>query len=397
MKSNIKAGVTFMCEYVTPKDVEKYSGYIDYKDREEVKENINYEQDFSGYIEYMDSSSRKREIEKNNIKLFTNTKDNLTEIDKKLIKKQYNKSQEKGSLMWKGVFSFDTEWLKENEIINKEGQLNEGLLKESVRKSMSELIKREKFNLPVWTAEVHYNTKHFHVHTSLVEIEPKRTRGKLKQSTIEKTKKTMAFSLTDRSKEFNKINELIRENIVHRKKEIETFKDKEMKKRFMEIMRYLPEDKRQWQYGYNSLNHIKPKIDELSKYYIDNYCKKDFEELNRKLDKESENFKRIYGEGQEGKDKNKYKNYKENKIKELYQRMGNTFLTEMKEYIKDEEKKLRGLNKNNKNFKKDTVVITKRNIEAVKRGFRNDIQHMKNREQYRRLQYEAEKQNEMEM
>lgn len=160
-----------------------------------------------------------------------------------------------------------------------------------------------------------------------------------------------------------------------------TLKDKVMKKRLIEIVKYLPQDKKQWQYGDNSLNHIRPKIDGLSKYYIENYCKEDFEKLIKKLNVEEENFKLIYGKGTAGKNKDKYKNYKENKINELYKRMGNSFLVEMKSYARDEEKKLKMLEHSEIMIEgKSKVVITKQNINKIKQGFNNEVQHMKNKE-----------------
>ncbi|PEA68780.1 relaxase MobL, partial [Bacillus toyonensis] len=55
-----------------------------------------------------------------------------------------------------------------------------------------------------------------------------------------------------------------------------------------------------------------------------------------KLDKEVQVFKEAYGEGKY--DKKQYENYKTNKINDLYKRMGNAFLQEMKAYDKEQKR-----------------------------------------------------------
>ena len=208
-------------------------------------------------------------------------------------------------------------------------------------------------------------------------------------------KSAFVNSLVDRNKEHDKINELMREKIVNRKKDINTFRDKEMKKQFINIIKLLPEDLRQWQYAYNSIDEARPLIDNLSKYYINNYCKEDFNELDKLLDVEVEEYKKLYGEGREGKEKGKYKDYKTNELDYLYKRMGNAFLTEMRRYAKEQRKDLKlieGRGEGNKDFKSfNKINITRKQINDVKRGFSNEVQHIKNRKAYKELQKEIEK------
>lgn len=105
-------------------------------------------------------------------------------------------------------------------------------------------------------------------------------------------KSAFVNSLVNRNKEHDKINELMREKI----KDINTFRDKEMKKQFINIIKLLPEDLSQWQYAYNSIDEARPLIDNLSKYYINNYCKEDFNELDKLLEVEVDEYKRGYME-----------------------------------------------------------------------------------------------------
>ena len=388
--------IVMVCEF-EKNNFKDYGGYIDYIDREETHNELDLKSiNYAEYLEYMDSKNRKKEKDKTTVKLFTEDKDILSDEDKEKLKDAYRIAQERGSYLWKDVFSFDNEWLEENKYYNSETkQLNEGKIREAIREAMSLRIEKENLNEAVWTADIHYNTDNIHIHTSLVELEPSKKKGKLKPQTLGKMKSAFVNSLVDRNEEHDKINELMREKIVNRKKDINTFRDKEMKKQFINIIKLLPEDLRQWQYAYNSIDEARPLIDNLSKYYINNYCKEDFNELDKLLDVEVEEYKRLYGEGREGKEKGKYKDYKTNELDYLYKRMGNAFLTEMRSYAKEQRKDLKlieGRGEGNKDFKSfNKINITRKQIDYVKRGFSNEVQHIKNRKAYKELQKEIEK------
>lgn len=388
--------IVMVCEF-EKNNFKDYGGYIEYIDREETHNELDLKStNYAEYLEYMDSKNRKKEKEKTTVKLFTEDKDILTKEDKEKLKNIYRQAQEKGSYLWKDVFSFDNEWLEENGLYDSETKsLNEGEIREAIRKAMRFRIENENLNEALWTADIHYNTDNIHIHTSLIELEPTKERGKLKAKTLGKMKSNFINSLIDRDKEYDKINELIRERIVHNRKNISTFKDKEMKKQLINIIKILPEDLSQWQYGYNSLNEARPLIDKLSKYYINNYCKKEFEELNNLLDIESNEFKRLYGEGK--KEKGRYNDYKENKINDLYKRLGNRFLKEMREYEKDKRKELKIIQKEDDKVKIVNTTkfnITRKQMNDIKRGMINEIQHMKNKIAYRKLENEIEYENE---
>lgn len=390
--------IVMVCEF-EKNNFKDYGGYIDYIDREETHNELDLKSsNYAEYLEYMDSKNRKKEKDKTTVKLFTEDKDILSDEDKEKLKDAYRVAQERGSYLWKDVFSFDNEWLEENKYYNSETkQLNEGKIIEAIRKAMSFRIEKENLNEAVWTADIHYNTDNIHIHTSLVELEPSKKKGKLKPQTLGKMKSAFVNSLVDRNKEHDKINELMREKIVNRKKDINTFKDKEMKKQFINIIKLLPEDLSQWQYAYNSIDEARPLIDNLSKYYIKNYCKEDFNELDKLLDVEVEEYKKLYGEGREGKEKGKYKDYKTNELDYLYKRMGNAFLKEMKEYAKEQRKYSRLIERGDmkkNNVSSNRINITRKQINDVKRGMINELQHMKNKKIYRELEREIEEEKE---
>lgn len=351
----------------------KFSKYIDYIDREEAVRNYKFE-DFSLYNDYMDNPSKSGN-------LFTADKDFLNEYERKALKNYFSIAQENESLMWQDVFSFDNEWLEKEGLYDKKtGVLNEKKIIEAVRSSMNELIKKEGFDNLLWSGSLHYNTDNIHVHVASVEVNPSRERGKRKPKTLINMKSKFANNLIDRSREQKEINDIIRKNIIDSKKDFSFHKDMEMKRMVLEIIKKLPEDKRQWHYNYNSLSEVRPLLDELTKYYVDNYKKEEFKKLEDLLDKETEYLKKLYGEGEPF----RYKDYKKNKIDELYTRMGNTLLKEIKEVIKNNNESLLY------SYKSKTVILTKRDINKLKKVFDKDFEQVKNQMAYERLQREIE-------
>ena len=74
----------------------------------------------------------------------------------------------------------------------------------------------------------------------------------------------------------------------------------------------------------NALKEQRPSIDKLASLYLETYHPADFKELKQKLANMDEKYKRAYG-GQR-------QPYSIGKIQDLYTRLGNTILNEMKEY-----------------------------------------------------------------
>ena len=357
---------------------EKFSSYINYIDREEAVRNYKLDE-YSLFNDYMGNPKKCGN-------LFTSDRDFLSEDESKKLKRCFSIAQENGSFMWQDVFSFDNEWLEKHGMYDRRtGALDEKRLMEAVRNSMAEMIEREKFDSLIWSASMHFNTDNIHIHIASVELNPTRYTkedGFMQYKNLYRMKSKFANTLIDRSNEQKKINDIMRNNIINGKKEISFHKDVEMKRLVTEIIKKLPEDKRQWQYGYNSLYEVKPLLDELTSYYIKNYKKDDFEELIKSLDDEEEYLKEVYGEGE----KYFYKNYKKNKIDELYYRMGNALLREIKtEVIKKNDSK-----SFIKNYSYTNLALTAKDIKRLKKVCDKDFEKIKNELAYERLQREIE-------
>lgn len=358
----------------------KFKNFIDYIDRSEATRKKNFDK-YSAYNNYMGNPEKIGS-------LFTKDKHSLTEKEVKKLKKDFDKAQSNGSNMWQEVFSFDNEFLEENGLYDSEnGALDEEKIQEATRRAMEELSKREGFKDLTWSASLHYNTDNIHVHIASVEINPSRERGKFKPRTLYNMKSSFVNSLLDKQKDLDKINSLIRDNLIQGKKEMSFKEDIEMRKMVKEIVQKLPSDKRQWHYNYNSMQEVRPLIDNLTKYYIETYKKDEFKELIDRLEKEDKFYKEVYG-----KRKVETTIYKDNKIQDLYTRMGNTILKEIEEYVKEEDlksqKKFENLQERwerNKN-----IIITKQSISMMKKSLNNDINSMKNQREYEKLQSSIE-------
>ncbi|UOQ95075.1 relaxase MobL [Halobacillus shinanisalinarum] len=329
MSETVTPGVVLKTKFVTA-NKKGFQDYVQYVDREEVKgKGEAHRSMFSLYNHYMDDPDKTSA-------LFTQQSDYLTLGGKKGIKSLFEQAQKNNSIMWQDVITFDNQWLQKQGVYDpKSHTLDEDIMKQVTRKSMKAMMKKEGLQeSATWSAAIHYNTDNIHVHVATVEPNPTRDRGKRKLKTLDAMKGEVVNGLLDRTQERNHINSLIRDHMVNTKKENSSMKwrNRELKPLFLEVYNHLPQDKRQWHYGYQMLNPIRPKIDQITTEYLNKYHPKDMQQLHVKLEQEVDELKKAYGDGP--KDKKRYQHYKQNKIDDLYKRMGNAFLQEMKSYDK---------------------------------------------------------------
>ncbi|PEB57412.1 hypothetical protein COL28_23145 [Bacillus thuringiensis] len=388
VQSSVTPGVVLKTKFVLPGS-KAFQNYVDYVDREETKSEVKLNPKmFETYQDYMGNSEKTSA-------LFTEQANRLTESEKKSLKEMFKTAHENGSIMWQDVISFHNPWLEKQGIYDEKTKtLDEKKLMDVTRLMMKEMQKREGLEKSsIWSAAIHYNTDNIHIHVATVEPFPTRERGKRKPKTLDAMKGKVVNNLLDRKQEQKQINDLIRNNMVGRKKEDSVFdwRNQHLKPLFLQIYKQLPSDKRQWQYSYNTIQPLKPQIDELSSRYIQHHHKKDYDQFLQKLDKEVQVFKEAYGEGKY--DKKQYKNYKTNKISDLYKRMGNAFLQEMKAYDK-EQKRIHHMKKS-KSFRKfQQNVSIQYSMRKVEGAFKSEYESWKNQKYYERMQKESAYQNE---
>jgi len=378
MSEAVTPGVVLKTKFVTA-NKKGFQDYVQYVDREEAKgKGDAHRSMFSLYNHYMDDPDKTSA-------LFTQQSDHLSVEGKQGIKSLFEQAQKKNSIMWQDVITFDNDWLQKRGVYDsKTHTLDEDALKQVTRKSMQAMMKKEGLQeSAVWSAAIHYNTDNIHIHVATVEPNPTRERGKRKPKTLEAMKSEVINGLLDRTQERNQINSLIRDHMVNTKKENSSMKwsNREIKPLFFDVYNHLPEDKRQWHYGYQTLNPIRPKIDELTTRYLEKYHAKDMNQLHEKLDQEVNELKQAYGDGP--KDKKRYQHYKQNKLDDLYKRMGNAFLQEMKRY--DRQQYPRQTTNTNAPYKSmPSGIHLQRSLRSMQRSlgqtydqFINDLDHQK--------------------
>ncbi|MDQ0149633.1 MobP2 family relaxase [Eubacterium multiforme] len=357
-------------------EVVSYNDYVDYMDREEArKEN---KEEYAGYNDYMGNPNKDGS-------LFTKDKDSLNDEEIKEVKKIFKVAQDKKSNLWQDVFSFDNEWLEKQGLYDSKTKvLDEEKIQIAVRKAMDTLEKKSGKKY-FWSSSIHYNTKHIHVHVGSVQLDKVDERGKRKLSAVNAMKSSFTNSLVDFNKEYQKINEVIRGKLVYKTRNYDLKKDKELKNNIKKIVKMLPKDKKQWYYNYNTLYEVRPLLDNITTKFIEENFKEEFKELNKLLDNQEKNLKEIYGEGK----KEYYKNYRETKIKDLYTRMGNATLSNIKKYVYEEEKK-----KYIKDNKISKPIITQKALNTFKKSLKKDFNSIKNQIEHEKIENERYNLNE---
>ncbi|WP_195238716.1 MobP2 family relaxase [Romboutsia sp. 1001285H_161024_C4] len=380
---NQSPGVVVVSKFISFNS-KTFSSYIDYMDREEAKRNKSFNR-YSLYNDYMGNP-------KKTTGLFNKDTDLMNDNEKLDAKELFVKAQKNKSILWQDVFSFDNKWLEKQGLYNpRTKELDEKKVKDAVRKSIGFAVEKKCIaETCVWNGAIHFNTDNIHVHVAICEPNPTIQRGKRTQKTLDIMKSKFVNELLDSKENFLDINNIIRKDIVDSKKNSKIKEDKKLKELTRNVIRNLPKDKRHWHYGYNTMNDAKKYLDEMTKYYIDTYKKDEFKELILKLDKQEDVFKETYGVGQ----RSKFKDYKENKIDELYKRMGNAFLTEIKAYIKreDELDKIVNQKKINKLYsnKSSKLIISKKELKNIEKALSNEFDSIKNMDYYQRLQYKID-------
>lgn len=359
---NMKGAIVHSVRWVSPKSG-KFKNYIKYIDRDEATRNYKFE-DFSLYNDYMGNPEKSGS-------LFTNEKDFMNKREIRELKNNFELAQKNKSMMWQDVFSFRNEWLIENGYFDpKTNVLDERKIRSAIRKSMAELYKEKGENELIWSASIHYNTKHIHVHVASVELKPNKEdiklpnkkRGMRKLSTLKTMKSKFINDMRNRDDFYRELDVLARDNMIGSKKEYEFMKDRVLREKMLSLLQHMPKSKRDW--NYERSKEARPYLNAMTKYYLENYCKDDYDRFKKLLEWDKEEQVRIYGIPKDERKLNE-EHYKE---KDLYKRMGNTILKELKDFVNKEEYKNRRLEyldnqkklKKGKKYKKDERSILKK-------------------------------------
>ena len=349
----IKAGVVVVTKFCRAGS-SVFASYVNYIDR---KEAVRTENDckYNLYQDYMSNPEK-------TTGLFTEFSDLKTDAEKRV----FEKAQENDSLMWQTVISFDNRWLEENGLYqSKDRVLDEERLKGITRSSVRKMLEKEGLQNAVWSAAVHYNTDNIHIHIATVEPHPMREKkayiqyeekmvngrmrkqpildqngkpvvkreykGTFKPKSIEACRREVVNEII-REKENNlKINSIIRDSIVKQKREHPLAKDKELCSLFLKLYRDMPDcNRNMWNYNNPIMNPQKKQIDAISQKYIEKYHGAEYQEFLSLINAQAEKYKKAYGESSD-------RNYTEGKLNDLYTRMGNAVLTEIRAFDKQQD------------------------------------------------------------
>ncbi|TXR62577.1 hypothetical protein DM800_20050 [Bacillus sp. AY18-3] len=360
--------------------------------------------------------------------VFSKDKNIITKNDLIDIKKLMEKSQNSGSVYYQDVISFDTDFLVKNKLYDPQTDtLDENRIRIASHKMMQQLFKDEQIEESngFWFASIHRNTDHIHIHFGTVEKENRRKvvkkevngktyyepKGKRKQRTLDHMKTTFANSLVDRTSELSRISNLRNDLVQEVKEQFQQSKEKKQDRKLVllqEIYDGLPSNKKDWTYGSKKMpKTTRDKIDELTELLMkDNPVLKEYKEA---VEKESDFQKELYGEsGREDKD------YDKNQMKDMYKRMGNSLLKELKKKKPYEENPLYKFQRKNEQIKKKyergrsekrggyskyskykPPLIRKKDVRNIEAALNDDLTKWRAEREYEIVQQRIARQQEM--
>lgn len=301
----------------------------------------------------------------------------VTVEERKEMSDLFDEAEAKGSLLWQDLFSFDHSWLMEHGMYDESTQTFDLMrISKAIIASEKYVIEKEGYQKPLGCFAFHTNTDNLHAHFSLMELEPSRSLGyfdvvdkktgeitrelqpigKRDKSTIKGARRIFANKLLNYDQELTKITQLIRDTIVSTVKEKEVFLDPEWEKAFVSLYQKLPNQRNRWTYGYAKGQKFLEPLDNLVQMHLEKFYPKEFAELVRKISKLDKGYRATYHGEKEADRTMGFKEangrvhvemdrveqgsgFKENKIADLYTRLGNAILQEVKNMDKDMREK----------------------------------------------------------
>lgn len=385
------AGIVLVQKFIQPGGA-AYKGYVDYMDRPEAISSRSDLRDydiFGTYQEYMGNPEKS-----------TGLFNDEDYISKEQIKKIFNQSGKQGGILYQTVLSFEPEWLKENGIMDSDGHIHEDLLREYTRIAVNTIQEKEDMKSFVWTAAVHYNTAHPHIHIAMVDPNPSwipgrgrckvdaegnlYQRGKWKESTMAAAKSRIVNKVLDLADTNKEINEIMRDRIIYQGK-VNSFHrdyDPQIEGAFSDLLQSLPEDMRLWKYGNNAMDFYRSQIDYISDMILKNYFEEDLKDLDKILDNISKQYAAAYGESKQGAD------FKKGKEKDLRYRMGNAVLSECRKIERNARMQKNGRQRGRPLLKTGALYrnkyVVSRALNSLRKIAYKNIQSMKNQAAYER-------------
>lgn len=224
-----------------------------------------------------------------------------------------------------------------------------------------------------------------------VYSEKKVAKGKLSQTAIDSGKSAVVNAILGQSVDTQKINDIIRKNIVANLKNDISRENPEFAKEFVSLLGQLPPDRRLWRYNNNAMLSYRPALNQMCVKYLEHNCPEDYANLKDNLNKADAVYQKAYGGDSTS--------YSDNKLQELYARMGNTILREMAAFDRSEKHKIssarRAVRSNGYQAAQNAVRPSaawhlNNALYHIKRGLNADLSSFKNQLRYEELEREAQ-------
>lgn len=388
------AGIVLVQKFIQPGG-KAYTGYVDYMDRPEAigsRSDLRDYDIFGTYQEYMGNPEKSTGL--------FNDEDYISSAEKDQIKKIFNQSGKRGGVLYQTVLSFETEWLKENNVMDDDGYIHEDLMREYTRIAVNTIQEKEDMKAFVWTAAIHYNTAHPHIHIAMVDPNPSWVpghgrcrvnaegdlyqRGKWKESTMEAAKSRIVNKVLDLADTNKEINEIMRDRIIYQSRDNSFHRkyDPQIGEAFSDLIQALPDDMRLWKYGNNAMDSYRSKIDHISDMILKKYFEEDLKDLDKILDNISKQYAAAYGESKQGAD------FKKGKEKDLRYRMGNAVLSECRKIERNARMQKNGRQRGRPLLKTGALYrnkyVVSRALNSLRKIAYKNIQSMKNQAAYER-------------
>ena len=404
-------------EFVKPNGESDYGGYVNYvfraevlnlgRDKEEVEAHDLLKQCYSGYMDYM---ARSEAVDQ--LPAFSIEKDIMEKEDIEKTKSIFRDAQKNGSVLWTDVISFKNEFLEEQGLYNPEtGDLDMKRLRDASTAMMDSFFQAEEIEGAYWFACVHQNTEHVHIHFSTVEPSNTRVmmqekdgqfspRGKRKLGSIKSMKSSFSNTLVDNSALLSRMT-ILRDSLQKEIKEEYGIKKDDLNIA-QELCNMLPESRRDWMYA-KLPEETQRKLDRLTDELMGQHPH--FLEYRLLVRKGNVSWKKLYGESKAvGSD------YEGNKNAELYKRLGNAILGELRNMEKTSENsagrsqtaapsfpKDRAMQdrrpttnptRNREGYRYEPPIIDRRSLSQVRRALYHDWASWKAELDYERTQAE---------
>ena len=274
----------------------------------------------------------------------------LSSDDLKSYKRKFREAQKNGSVIYRDVMSFSTEALIVAGVYNPfTDELNRKVLIDASREMLREMYRREGLQTTGLTiGEIHYNTKHFHIHFATVETKNTRqliefegkvqARGLRKDSTLQAMKSVFANQIFDRTEKLAVLSNL-RNNMRKEVKDEFQFVDSKKALTLTSTLKsLLPPDKRKW----NSKNLSAPARD-VMQALIDELMasNSNFNRYKRLALEENEHREKMFGKLSESQS-SFYDGRMHGAPDGVYYRLGNSILEELRKNssVKDKGKEV---------------------------------------------------------